>query len=282
MMQKQYRDIENSISQIVELLEEKKDEPEYKGLYKGITTLLSPLIKDVDILFLGINSGSGAWIEKNPTGETNFTPLRMLGQDEYFFNHNDWFKENTSRGSWGEGKENKGYEWYQRDKPINNIFPARMIDLLYLIAQKEYPDVSVTNSSAPSWAEDIQKRIMYTNLYPIITDNTEKLKKVFTQLSKEESLKEIWDTSKKRVSKWDIQKYFVENTHKLVNLVQPKVIVCLGIQAYNDFTYTNCSKKTKIFETTYNGIPIIGFDRRGNWSGLLPELSDKICNYMKK
>ncbi len=272
-----YKDIESKINQIVELLEDKKDTQEYKGLYKGIATLLSPLVEKPDILFLGINSGSGAWAEKNPTGTTNITPLRMINEDEYFLSNNDWFKENTARGSWGVGKANEAYEWYQRDKPINNIFPVRMIDLLYNIAEKKYPQAKISYKTPPFWTEDIKSKIMYTNLYPIITDNTNTLRKVHKQLSMESSLKGLWHTSKKRTSIWDVQKYFIENTRELVNLVKPKIIVCMGSQAYNDFTYTNNPKTSKIFETTDNGIPVIGFSRRGNWSSSIPDLSDMIC-----
>ena len=74
-----------------------------------------------------------------------------------------------------------------------------------------------------------------------------------------------------------MQKYFIDLVHKLVELVQPKVVVCMGTQAFNDFTYTNTSKKDKVFETMYDGIPIIGFNRNGNWSNAIPAISELIC-----
>jgi hypothetical protein len=61
-----------------------------------------------------------------------------------------------------------------------------------------------------------------------------------------------------------------------MHLVQPKTIVCIGTQAFNDFTFTSERKKRKIFKTEKNGYPIIGFSRSGNWSGLIPEIAKEI------
>ena len=115
-----------------------------------------------DILFLGINPGPGAYREQNKDQNTNITPLKMLGKDEEHFFKLDWFKRNTSRGRVTNGKW-ESYEWFQRDKPINNIFPARMIDILYNFYEYKYPDMIVHNDKVPMWAQEVEDKIVVTN-----------------------------------------------------------------------------------------------------------------------
>jgi len=276
---KEYKYIEDKIKDIVEILEKNKT-TRYKGLYKGIATLLSPIVKNPDILFLGINSGDGAFKEINQGKDSYDTPLRMIGEDETFINGEiDWFKKNTSRGGFVNGRW-EAYEWFQRDKPINNIFPARMIDLLYLIAEKKYP--KITNNTEPIWASECKKKIMYSNIYPIITSDTRDLYKIFSLLKEENDLKHLWE-NKKSLKKWDIQLFFVKLSHELVSLIKPKVIVCMGTQAFNDYTYTHNKKKSKIFTYKNDNEPlVIGFSRSGNFSSLLPKLADMIFKEINK
>lgn len=273
---KQYMKIEDRYSKIVNLLESKKDTVVYRGFYKGFYTLNGPLINNPDILFIGINPGAGAWKEINSQSGTNNTPLRMLGHDESFFSELDWFQNNTARGNWGKGKENKGYAWYQRDKPVNNQFPANMIDILFAIAEEKYPDIEVSTNVEPEWGNEIKSSIMVTNLYPMITDRTNQLNTLFSALKKENALKELWNTDGKKTKDWDVQKYFISTTHELVKLIKPKVIVCMGVQAYNDFTYTSFKKNKEVFSTTDNDIPVIGFKRVQNWRYLIPSIATMI------
>ena len=277
-----YKEIENKINPIVSYLEKNKDNQEYKYFYKGIATLLSPLIKNPEIMFLGINSGSGAWTEVNQQNNTNNTPLRMLSHDEsYIYYQNDWFKPNTARGSWGKGKENKAFEWYQRDKPINNQFPVNMINILYEIAKIKYPTIKTNNFEEPLWTNEIKNNIIYTNLYPIITDDVEKLKRIHKLLSKEELLKEIFKPGSKSINEWDVRLFFIKNMDMLIELINPKVIVCLGLSAFNDYTYSNTKHNNQIFSTIKNNRPVIGFSRRGNWSHLIPTISEEILKHLK-
>lgn len=277
----EYSIIEKDINLIVEFLESKKNEVGYKNIYKGIATLLSPLVENPDILFLGINSGSGAWVELNQQKGTNHTPLRMLGHDDSFIKHqNDWFKPNTARGSWGKGKENKAFEWYQRDKPMNNQFPVNMIDLLYNIAEKKHPEIKTNDIEEPLWTEDIKNNVLYTNLYPVITDDVNDLNKIHKLLAKENSLQKLFSSENKKLNEWDIRLFFIRYIDKLVELINPKVIVCLGATAFNDFTYSKSKDKNKIFSTVKNDRHVIGFSRQGNWSGLIPKISEELSKHI--
>lgn len=269
-----YKKLENKIKIIIDLLETKKNTKEYYYKYKGIATLLSPLYANPDILFLGINSGDGAFNELNGNNKTNKTPLRIIGEDESFIKGElDWFKPNTARGGIVNG-EWEAYEWFQRDKKINNKFPANMIDLLFMIAEKKYHEITSSNNCEPTWKKEISEKIIYTNLYPIITKNTAILKAVHKSLLKEDTLRHLWESEKPK--EWDVRKYFISLTHELVDLVKPKIIICMGTTAFNDFTYTHDKKDDKIFTSSYKNIPIIGFNRSGNWTPLLPELANRI------
>jgi hypothetical protein len=170
-----YRKIETKIHPFVEFLEKNKDSSKLKGLYKGIVTMQSPVIDKPEILFLGLNPGQGAYIELNNRSKTkNDTPIRMLGKNEMCFNELNWYEKGNARrrkkGNW------EGYEWYETDKPVNNSFTTRMIDLLDMIAKLKYPEQSKIengNSKIPFWFEGFGQRIMATNLYPIATTNDE-------------------------------------------------------------------------------------------------------------
>lgn len=92
-----YTEIEKKILPVKVFLEDHKNEKHYKDLYKGISTLLSPLVYEPEILFMGINSGDGAYKEMNPKTDTNETPLRMIGNDERFLNKNNLFERGTAQ-----------------------------------------------------------------------------------------------------------------------------------------------------------------------------------------
>jgi len=267
-----YREIEKKIVPIKDFLEEKKDSTEYKGLYRGIITLQSPLIFNPEILFIGINSGDGAYKEKNWNNPTkNETPLKMIGEDVKCFKELNWFQKENARGYFKNKKEKKdwvGFEWYQRNQNVNNRFPKNMIDLLYEIAKIKYNCDKTDNTTEPFWHEDFGKRIMCTNLYPIVTTDTRGLKKVHGSLATESSLLEFWQGGKS-INEWEVRKYFIKRTYELIELTQPKLVVCMGLAAFNDFLYTNCKEdiSTKFTTIGEKQIPIVGFSRKGNWGG---------------
>lgn len=275
-----YCETENRIVPIKDFLENKKDTSGYKGLYKGIITLNSPLVFKPEILFIGINAGAGAYNIKNPT--RNETPLRMVGEDEMCLKELNLYEKGNARGYFKNKKEWVPYEWYQRNQRVNNTFPKNMIDLLYDIAKLKFTDdykaEKYDNKKLPFWYENFGQKIMYTNLYPIATTNTADLKKIHEKLAGEEELQKYWEESSGKdtsINEWVVRKYFISRAYELVKLVQPKVIVLMGKSAYNDFVDSNFkgiihSGKKQIDDKL---VPLVGFSRRGQWSGHIPEIA---------
>lgn len=284
-MLEKYQLIENKIIPIKNLLEEKKDLTSYKGYYKGIITLQSPIINNPEILFIGINPGPGAYNELNqgPNKESNYTPLRMFNENKQHFERLSWFEKGNARGHF-ESKNNwKSYEWYQRDKKINNTFPKNMIDLLYEVARLKYPETShsIDHKAIPFWFEDFGQQIMATNLYPVITKNTQDLKKIHGLLAKEESLKSYWEKILQKGEKnteWVVRRYFISLIDELILLTKPRIIVCLGLTALNDFTYSHYKGDLVVTHKSLGelNIPIIGFSRKGQWSSRISEIAKVI------
>ncbi len=273
-----YSEIERKIQPIVEFLEENKTK--YKDLYKGIITLQSPIVFQPEIFFLGVNPGDGAYNELNQkNAETIETPLRMIGKDERFKKGINWFEKGNAYGQKVNGKW-EGYEWYQKNKPINNSFPKRMIDLLYEIGKHKC--VGYSNDTELFWYNTLGKSIMYSNLYPIATTNITDLYKILNSIAKVNQLNLLWE-NQENPNNWDVRKFFIKLTDELIDLVKPKIIVCLGKSAFDDFLFKKHDNNKKVYKSKKNNISVIGFSRQGNWSGLLSEVADKIvkANYDK-
>lgn len=284
----EYREIEKRISDVVNFLEANKNEKAYKPYYKGICTLQSPLIHKPDILFIGINNGDGAYKEAKNNKQP--IPVQTLLNDTKQFEEINWFKEGNAYGRFRKSPKEEwvSYNWYQRDKKVNNKFPKNMIDLLFEIAKLKYPKANHhhDNKSVPFWHKDFGENLMYTNLYPVSTTNCNDLKKIHKALSKEADLKYLWETSKndkKCISEWIVRKYFINSIHKLIKLVEPKVIVCMGMSALNDFTYASHKNKQIVqTERTFgeNKIPIVGFSREFAWNKRIPEIAKAIVPHL--
>lgn len=273
----EYLEIESKLLPIKDFFEENKNNSKYHSKYKGFITQLSPIIYQPDILFIGINPGQGAFKEINPKG-TEITPVTMFNPDKQI--ELDWFKDGNARANKKNLKKYKPFKWYERDKSINNIFVANMIDLLYCIAKERYSENKTDNNQMPNWYENFGQKIMFTNLYPIATKNLNDLKSILNSLSREMELKQYWQEAlrnEKRIDNWIVRKYFIKRIYEIVKLTLPKIIVCLGMTSYNDFTFSSSRKKIKINTERKNvNCPIIGFSRKGNWSNLIPEIAKEI------
>lgn len=299
-LRQKYCEIENRIVPIKDFLENNKDNNGYKGLYKGVITLHGPLVFQPEILFIGINSGAGAYNELNPDSKNNknITPLRMIGQNEMCFKELNWYQKGNARGYFKNKKEKRDwvpFEWYQRNQRINNPFIKNMIEFLYEIAKIKFPEAYSTqkydDNKEPFWYKTFGQRIMSTNLYPIATTTISDLSRIHDSLAKEGNLQRYWEESKgndKDINNWSVRKYFIRRVDELIRLVQPKIIVCLGKTAFNDFTYTNSKEyngskiyftEKKVGDTT---VPVIGFSRSGQWSGLIPDIAKKIIEKQKQ
>lgn len=286
---KKYSEIESRIIPIVNYLESNKNTKGIKGVYKGIITLQSPIIYQPEVLFIGVNPGEGAYkVLNNEKSKEIKTPLRMIGKDETFLKELNWYELGNARGGFINDKW-QNFKWYQRDEIVNNSFPQRMIDLLYEIARLKFPndykENQYDNNSMPFWFETFGKNIMYSNLYPIATLDITDLYKLLNLIVRKNELKVIWE-NETDPNNWDVRKFFLGLTDELIDLVQPKIIVCMGKSTFDDFLYNSenriySSNNDKIYTTIKKDIPIIGFSRQGNWSGLLTDIAKKIVSKHK-
>lgn len=286
-----YSDIEGKTEPIKAFIHNNLENKKYKGLYKGFLPLQGPIVYQPEILFLGYNPGLGAY-EEAKNNNKKVPPVRMLAKENKPFTQVDldWYKDGVAYGGYKNPKEKKGwvsYKWYQTDKLINNDFPVRMLQLLNEVAKIKYPHEKNNPAELPSWYETLGQNIIYYNLYPIATKDISELGKIHTALSREQSLKEYWQQSKgdqKRITNWIIRKYFIKRVIELVELTQPKVIVCLGVETFNDFCSVKRSKDSNLFkERTIKGntYPVIGLDRSGNWTGRITPLAKQIIKKQK-
>jgi len=274
---REYLKIESKILPIKDYLENNKNDNRYNSIYKGFITHFGPVIYNPEILFIGINPGEGAFIENHNNG-IKTTPVRLFNPKERI--ELDWFKDGNARAN---KKKWKAYKWFERDKRINNIFVANMIDLLYFIAEEQNGDSHTKDVNKPNWYESFGQRIMFTNLYPIATKNTYDLKNILNNLSKEKELSKYWEEAlrnEKKINDWIVRKYFIKRIYELVKLTAPKIIVCQGLSSYNDFTFSSANGKIIVNTEKKNvDCPIIGFARNGNWSSLIPEIAKEIINH---
>lgn len=267
--EKYKEEIETKIIPYAKFLEANKSNTIIQNLYKGIITLQSPILKNPEILFIGINSGAGEYNEKN------MTVLQMAGEDEKNFKELNWFQKGVAYGE-SINKEWHSYEWYQRNKRINNEFPRRMINILYKIAKIKYPNIKTSDDMLPNWYNDFGRKLMYSNLYPIATEDTTDLDALLSYLTTQKEFNEFNKDSKSK-SIWELKLFFIKQTESLIKLVEPKVIVCMGKTAFNDLLYTSNNKGKGIFTGEKYKIPVVGFSRQGNWSNLIPDIAQNIA-----
>lgn len=275
--------IENRYLPIIEILENKS---EYKELYKGFMTFQSEINSNPDMLFLGINPGDGAFNEnnkKNSSSKKIVFPKRIISEAAYLKDLKlDWFKKGVSRG---ESIEKKwfAYDWFENKKKINNSFPARMIELLYSYTEKLHPDKKTRRKDIIDIIENqIQNKIVYTNIYPIATKSIKELNEILNKLSKEKSIEKIIGSNDKATPSV-LKNFFRQRTIDFINEINPKVIVLLGHTAYQDLTLLNDYKGKKVIKNQIqlrknNPIKykIISFSRQGNWSPLINNITKAI------
>ena len=274
----EYLNIEKKIFPILNFLENNKINNEYNSIYKGFITQFGPIVYNPEILFIGINPGDGAFTEYHRRG-INITPVKVFSPEENV--EFDWFKDGNARRA--NKKDWKAYKWFERNKSINNKFVANMIDLLYLVAE-ENCSISNSENEKPDWHKNFGQRIMFTNLYPIATENTNDLNSILNNLSKKKELSKYWEEARgndKKINSWVVKKYFIYRIYELIKLTEPKIIVCLGLSSYNDFTCSSSSEKIIVNTEKKYGVdcPIIGFSRHWGWSSLIPEIAKEILKH---
>lgn len=271
--------IENRYLPIIKILE---SNPAYKDLYKGFITIQSKINQNTEILFLGINPGNGAFKELN--SKKDF-PKRIISDPVYLKNLNlDWFKKGNAKGEFIE-KKWYAYDWFEKTKKTNNSFPSRMIDVLYSYTEKLHEDKKYEKKKLIGIIEnDLQNKIIYTNIYPIATVSIKELKEIFNLLSKEKNIGELIGT-KDKVTSAMVKNFFRQRIIDTIHVINPKVIVLLGHSAYQDLTLLSDYKGMNVFKnevklrkndpTKYK---TISFSRQGNWSPLIDEITNAIMN----
>ena len=206
----------------------------------------------------------------------------MIGKEELCFNQLNWFQDGNAMAGKDESGKWVKFHWYQRNERINNSFPKNMIDLLYEIAKLKFPEeykkYKYDNNKLPFWYEDFGKKIMSTNLYPIATKNITDLKKIHSSLAQVKELQKFWEESRgndKLLNEWVVRKYFLKRVDELIHLVQPKVIIFMGISAFNDFMDRHLPSgsekdkgpiQTSVLTSGDYKIPVVGFKRDHGWN----------------
>ncbi|WP_370861165.1 hypothetical protein [Parabacteroides faecis] len=260
--------IEEDYSIIIDYLEEKR----YRE-YRGFQTFNSAIIPNPEILFIGINSGPGAYNEVNRGKCDIIYPNKLAGSLEML----DWYKPGNARG-YSIAKRWIPVDWYRRDvKKVNNIFVRNMINLLYETAGRLSPDwiMKSDSSTLPLWYNGWGEKIMFMNLYPIATESAKDLYVILNRMVKENHLVSCWEGIDGRMDNWKIRRFFIHHVNQTIRLLKPKCIVCLGMSAYNDFMVKSekrqlVKEEKTIGDTTYS---VIGFSRKGAWGARVKDIS---------
>ncbi len=259
----QFYALQRKYKPIIDILTDKQKIYREKYRFKGITTGASPFIYRPQILFLGYNSSGGENYDKLHSEE--YIPLEPRFNEEKLM----FFSQNSAR-------KNNG-KWYELNQPVNNAFPRKIVDLLYKLATLIYPEKNNEKGTnqEPFWAKNMANSLMsmmYINLYPIATPDGNSLIKLLGQLKREEGIPEC---CKKK--EWNLRKYMVEIMHQMVNVIEPKVIVCMGSQTFHDYTYTQRKRHSINDILTDEKHPnVIGFSRKGAWETNIPNIAKAI------
>lgn len=270
--------IENRYLPIIKILE---TNALYKSLYKGFISIQSKFTDDSPILFLGINPGEGAFRELNAKEPTipNF-PRRTISDPIYLKNLTlDWSKKGVARGE-SINKKWHAYDWHDQTKKARNPFPARMMDLLYSCTDKLHSHKKYQRKELIDIMEnDMQNKVIYTNICPIATKSVKELNQIFNLLSKEKSIGELIGT-KTKVTPAMVSNFFRQRAIDLIIATNPKVIVLLGHSAYKNLTLLEDYKGIKVFSNEVQlrksdtaKYKTISFTRLGNWSPLIDDIS---------
>lgn len=197
--------------------------PEYLGWFD----LGSPIFEQPDILFVGINHGPGRFRQWNYNKPKE---LFVIPKDYStpWRSELHWTKDGVAR----EGK------WYDKQSKQKNLFPKTMCELLVRIYRPDFPRSEFPRDKMTSV---FNNRIMTTNLFPLVTEDKNKLNKL---LKKYKSIKHM-----------DIAQLCKSNTIKLIELVSPKLIVLMG-KVLEQYLKSDLEKR---------GIRSVCIDRTRGW-----------------
>ncbi len=260
--------IEAKYYPLIEVLEEKQEQNSYRyrELYKGIISIQSKISFQPEILFIGINPGEGAFLEKNhKNGNTFYFPKELLTKNTSL--ELNWFKDNNARYG----------KWFDENAKTKNSFPKQMIDILLGFSEKKLGKrIDLKNEDERNlFINEIANKIVYTNICPIATKSTKELKIIYKKLAEENTLKNHWNGT--------VQNFFRQRAIDLILELQPKLIVCVGNSAYKELFFKNTSNKEKVFSSTESvrknndqKFKVVTFSRKGAWD--IKKISELLKN----
>ena len=238
--------------------------------YKGFQTLQGRLVMNPLVLFIGLNPGPG-------NSEVGKGPHKTLF----------CYKINSLR-------KNNGL-WFDPTKPYqkHNTYVRKFVKLMDSLADelglKDLEKCGMKGSDkVPNgwqWSEWIQDMVMCTNLFPFRTTNQSDLKKLLREMTDSPNAP---DHRYKGKNLWEFENdVFVKPMKQLIQLVEPRVVVCLSKKVFHNLT--GDGNKTK---ADANGLLLsknekyqnyIGIHRRQGWwvdeNEGLPELAKLIASY---
>ncbi|WP_139257904.1 hypothetical protein [Fibrobacter sp. UWH4] len=259
---KEFYLLEKEYRLLIDELTENQDKYE---CYKGWIWLQSKLIYQPDILFVGINPNYG----KNWNQNVFHFPDVGERPPVFFEDNNARYNKNRFEN------KREPTHWFEFSEHSNNSFSKQIVDIVRGCAEKLYPNESecINESKMPRWAETFGKKISFINLYPIATDNFNNLLSLLNKFIGNTLFPNSDNLSRKK-QRWNIRKFFIDKTVTLIDLVKPKLIVCLGGRAYHDLTEDG-EKIRKNHQRLYLDSEckfinpkfkkVIGMDRSGKW-----------------
>jgi len=282
---KEYNEIERIYDPWLDMLQNSVDKESGQSVdfetYKGFQTLQGHLVKKPLVLFIGLNPGQGRYNTNNKNESEFPEPLKGPRSNLFCYKRNSLRKDNGL--------------WFDKTKPYqeHNTYVRKFVKLMDSLADElGLKDLEIAgmkgSDEVPNgwmWSEWIQDMVMCTNLFPFSTTNESDLNKLLREMRNSPNAP---DHQYKGKRLWEFENaVFVKPMKQLIQLVEPRVVVCLSKKVFHNLT--GDGNKTK---ADANGLlliqkeksPIfIGIHRWHGWwvneNEGLPKLAKLIASY---
>lgn len=263
-------ELEKKYTPIYNLFINKTSFKDIPNSYRGFISCNNKPIYNPKILFIGINPGQGAFLEKNSNKniENLKFPIKTFSINSV--KQLDWLKCSNSR---------IGKRWFIRNGEVNNSFVRNMVDFLFEYYQIE--DGKDENYYL-QFEQKINSEIFYWNINPIATKNVDGLK----EINKFIASKNISFNNELLDSHIKVTNFFRQRTIDLILELNPEKIVCLGLQSFKELTFkvpnnNENHTKLKLRVNSEKEFEIFYFSRKGNWNNSIKEIG-KLLRKTKK
>lgn len=277
---KKYYEIESIYYPWLDMLQESIDESgnsmDFKT-YKGFQTLQGRLVKKPLVLFIGLNHGPGRYNENEQVPK----PLKGPRSNLFCYKRNSLREDN---GLWFDNSKN-----YQKRNTYVRKFVKLMDSLADELGLKDLEKCGMKGSDkVPNgwlWSEWIQDMVMCTNLFPFSTTNQSDLKKLLREMTDSPNAPDHRYKGKKL---WEFENNeFVKPMKQLIQLVEPRVVVCLSKKVFHNLTgdgnKTKADANGLLISKKDKGPIFIGIHRRHGWwvkeNEGLPKLAKIIASW---